>query len=295
MTAFRPQSPPPPPNYRGLPDWPSQPAEPLKERAHDRLRVDRVTAVFDVSWVCIDALHVGTGGSCIVDGEEGATLARATLHCRRGDGEVPVIPGASIKGAVRSLAEAIGGGCAEFCGRCVVCGLFGYATALEPYESRVAFGDALHAADSPPTLGTAMLPVAYPPRLEQGRRIYAVPVGMRNGPVPYEVVAPGSRFDGELAVRNVTRSELGLVALCMGLDGTFHLRVGGGKFAGLGRVKCVVRGARVRDAVKRRAERKTGEEAAKFVGECIRAFRPPTQAAEETLRVVREVLGSKQG
>ena len=50
-----------------------------------------------------------------------------------------------------------------------------------------------------------------------GRKVYAPPKVTLPGRVPYEVVAAGQHFVGELQVHNVSEAELGLVLLCLGV------------------------------------------------------------------------------
>ena len=52
-----------------------------------------------------------------------------------------------------------------------------------------------------------------------------------------EVIPTGARVGGQVDFENLTRAELGLLCLGLGLDGSFALKVGGGKPLGLGSLR----------------------------------------------------------
>lgn len=58
--------------------------------------------------------------------------------------------------------------------------------------------------------------------------------------VPHLVVAAGSQFVGQMTFINLDEGELSLLALALGLDGTFCPRFGGGKYHGLGRMQVTI-------------------------------------------------------
>lgn len=202
----------------------------------------------------------------------------------------PVLPGSSVKGAIRSLVEALGGGC-DLQGTCqplcVACSLFGTVQGDDAWKGRVGFDDALAAKDV--KLGLARLPRAFPPKVSVGRRAYGpAPEGVR-GEDPYFVVMPGSTLTGRLLVHNLDDAELGLVLTACGLDGSFAPRLGGGKFRGLGRTRIAVTSARLRHGPGRPRTLR-GPEVDRRVSAWLQAWQPP-EGADQVLRVLRQQMG----
>jgi len=186
-----------------------------------------------------------------------APLVRA---CYRID-DVPAIPGSSLKGVVRSIAEAISPSCVtatrldrrlfpsqperrDECRpeeACPACSMFGRLGRM----SKVFFDDALLVSGR-----TALyrLPALYGPRAHQARATYQTKDGKFKGrkfyfhgrprqdpeQPPVEVVVAGSVVRGSVSFENLTCAELGLLCFALGLDGSFMLKLGGGKPACLG-------------------------------------------------------------
>lgn len=245
---------PAPPTYKILPGGGRIEADPLRDRAHDRIDLGRITGSYTLRIITVSPLHVGSGVSNIWHDRAGHRfLAREIVTNRDGDREVPVIPGASIKGAVRNLVEAFGGGCQldqKYCDPpCRVCAIFGHLQAKGGYLARAAFDEAR--PETPADADRVDLsngPIPWEPdRMRpRGRRIYGKPPEIAERPVPYVVVDKQTAFTTRLVLRNITEEELGLVLLGLGADDTFELRLGGGKFAGFGRVRVQVAGASLR-------------------------------------------------
>jgi len=262
----------------------------LEEIGHERLRDDLLSGWFDLEIVTVDAVHVGSGTSSEFDGRQGAELGRDIVQAVRNGQSVPVIPGASLKGAIRSIAETLGGGCDQdqkYCDPpCRTCSLFGHLMKVGGFLGRVGFGDAFPVGQA--EFGVTRLPVAFQPRKAEGRRIYGVPSTTRSGPVPYWVIVAGSCFSCRMTLTNVSEREMGLVLLSAGADGTFRLRIGGGKFAGLGRVKVSVAAGWLRRGYDIPAERLDASAARQCVEQSIRAFPVSAETARvlETLRSV---------
>ncbi len=225
----------------------------LDARPHDRTLADRVTGWIELSFTTLEPLHVGSGASTYWDHGDGKReLVRDIVVQLVGDGSMPVIPGSSIKGAVRSVAEALGGGCALECRTaaeaCVTCAIFGHLIEQGGFLGRASFDDAhpIDADDANDAVMLERMPQAFPPRISVGRRIYAKTAAQGPGNVPYVVVDGKVAFRTKFHADNLTRSELGLVLLSAGVDGSFRLRVGGARFAACGRVRVEVEGARLR-------------------------------------------------
>lgn len=231
-------------------------------------------------------------------GDANRQIVRGSVLVWNEDGDlVPVIPGSGLKGVVRSLAEALlGGGSpfddAEVATSAVGC-LFGYVD-RDAYAGRVAFEDALPDEGAADRVGITRLPVAFPPRVSRGRRIYGPPRQLGPATVPYEVTAAGVRFRTQLHFVNLTEPELGLVLLCLGIDGTFEIRVGGGKFAGLGRVRVEVGGARKRQSYREpRAERLDASQAGTWATALL-STPLLSPSATEQLAIIRRTLGRER-
>lgn len=180
--------------------------------------------------------------------------------------DVPAIPGSSLKGVVRSIAEAISPSCVtttrldrriphqprrrDECTpeqACPACSIFGRMGRM----SKVFFGDARLARG-----GTRLyrLPALYAPRAHQkraARRWYENDAGEYKGrkfyyhgqPTedtrrsPVEVIPKGSFLIGAIDFENLTAAELGLLFFALGLDGSIALKLGGGKPVCLGSLR----------------------------------------------------------
>ena len=179
-------------------------------------------------------------------------------HYRIGD--QLAIPASSLKGAVRSVAEAVSASCLGVtqasrrdlpdaferpCTRraaCPACTLFGMG-GKEAYMGQVRFEDALLQE------GQTMiyrLPALYRPRL--GAPVYRDRSGRYKGRKFYthgrphpadeggesEVIRPDSLLVGQVAFTNLTEDQLGLLLYALGWEKRFLLKLGGGKPACLG-------------------------------------------------------------
>lgn len=153
-------------------------------------------------------------------------------------GSQVVLPGSSLKGAVRTLAEAIspsceGGQCSSGTGVCPGCAIFG----APGYLGRGTFLDVPVPPDS---IAVAHLPALWPPRRtsERVRKLY------RHGPAidrgdPRQVVRAGSFLQGEVRFFNLRWQEMGPLLAALGLDvqHPFPIKLGGGKPVGYGSVR----------------------------------------------------------
>ncbi|MBM4319217.1 MAG: hypothetical protein FJ125_04475 [Deltaproteobacteria bacterium] len=282
---MRPQQEHLPANYRPLPAARQQQARDGARGLHDRLLPDRLTGVIELHVEAVDSLRIGSGIAELV-GAGASTQLAAGIALR--DGE-PYLPGSSIKGMLRSLGEAIGGGCNldPDCGGgrgaspCAICSLFGQIRRDGQLMGRVGFSDALPAPGAEVGMELLHLPRAFQPRRQVGRRIYDVPEAQHPPEVPSLVVPPGSKFVTKLQLLNVRPDELGLLLLAAGCDGTFLPRLGGGKYAGLGRVRFLPRRAMLRGSYRQlKPEILDGEPLALAVSSWLAAFRPcPGSAA----------------
>jgi CRISPR/Cas system CSM-associated protein Csm3 (group 7 of RAMP superfamily) len=292
----------PPPPYTILGSAGTTKGPPLEERAHDWIDPQRISGSIDLSLTTIDPLHMGSGASNFwrfSDRDE--RLAREIVVQWIDGVEVPVIPGASLKGAIRSIAEALGGGCDMSEPRCdpacAVCAIFGHLLRDGGYLGRAGFDDA-HPVDPKAAVdrtGAVLGPIPFQPRVAKGRRIYGANPRPLDAPVPYVVVDRGVSFVTRLHLTNVASAELGLVLLAAGADGSFRLRIGGGKFANMGRVRTEIVGATLRRGYARPApERLDAAGAGKIAEEALaKAAGKLSAKANEVLRTLRATLGDR--
>lgn len=201
----------------------------------------------------VSAVHVGTGAPRIVeatleDGSIEATIA-AAMTTTPVEGHA-VIPGSSMKGAVRAVFEVLTSSCAATdpaCGDCAACKTFG----APGQRGRAGFDDVvfrtepLDLVDSPQRYqgkaGDEPVRRFYGPTPEQSaaraiEQLLCVADEERND----ETTAP-AEAPVHLVVRGVDEPCLGAIVASLGAapDTLPHFRVGGGKNRGLGIVEIV--------------------------------------------------------
>lgn len=233
-----------PKNYEALPAGPARPGPGLNQVSHERLRDGRVHATLTLRLVARDPVRVGTGGLVPVNDKGDLAL---DLVVRNG---APLLPGSSLKGVLRTAVEALGGGCdlQQPCNPpCVACQLFGFVHGQQGhYAGRVSVEDAVALKPREVRIQAQKLPRAFQPRVKVGRRVYGPAVPGAPVSVLSLVAAVETTWETRLHLANLTPAEAGLVLLGFGLDGSFHPRVGGGKYHGLGRVQVSAVKARLR-------------------------------------------------
>jgi len=194
-------------------------------------------------------VHLGSG-KIELTGQKDIPLVKA--HVRSGGR--PVIPGSSLKGAVRSVVEAISPSCvhitqarqypraARRCDDldrlCVACRMFGALGRQGGYQGLVRFCDAVLRKEH--DLSIVSIPVLYAPRTRE--RLYFDDVGqvkgrkfyrhghLAVGDMPMEVCPIGAKLDLIVHFSNLTEKELGLLLIALGQgDRKFWLKLGGGK------------------------------------------------------------------
>jgi CRISPR-associated protein Csm3 len=232
---------------------------------HDRFS-NEYTGDLRCTLVATTPIHIGSG---IYD-LDGENVVRGLMT----HGGNPIIPGTSLKGAIRSIAEAISDSCIRVTRRdiannlevkdarpcddlkageskaklCVCCSIFG---ALG-YQGRVSFDDArlvrggvaVHTIQSPypPRESARSYKNAY--RQFNGRKFYyhGEPVPSQKGE-PYHVVDKNSELEFSMRFESLTAEELCLVMVAMGIPDDIVIKVGGGKQAMLGSVELFLNSA----------------------------------------------------
>mgnify|MGYP001019725098 CR=1 FL=1 len=163
--------------------------------------------------------------------------------------DMPVIPGSTLKGVLRTISEAVSYSCVEvsrdierdlpFRNRsdcnCIVCKTYGRMG----QKGCVNFGDFILKEG---TTEKIKIPVLLGPHVEN-REVYYKNGKLRgikfyrhgdyrkveNTRIPVEAVMPGSVFEGEIIFYKVHKKQLMLLCYSLGLDGSFQLKIGGNK------------------------------------------------------------------
>jgi hypothetical protein len=239
-----------------------------KPAGHDSLHRGLLTGTIAGELVALTPVHVASGGIELTDNNR---IPLVKAHFRT-DGRA-AIPGSSLKGAVRSIVEAITRSCVRVRSRtlrdrlapefepceardrnaalCPACRLFG----APGYQGQVRF------ADAPLIQGqftTILVPSLFAPRTHarvyydrsgkvKGRKFYFHGQPAR-GNVPLEACGAGSRFRLQVDFANLTEAELGVLLTALGQgDPPFALKLGGAKPACLGSVEVKVHCVETRD------------------------------------------------
>jgi len=276
----------------------------------DKLDARLLSGTLELTLHTLTPVHVGLGYSDFIKAGDQEYLAalQASKPIREDDTTRRryLIPGSSIKGAVRSIVEAITrsciritqgkhrpyipqgyGGCMSVNDLCIACRLFG----AQDYQGHVSFEDAVAPRGSLVLLGTPLLwtPArggrGLPPRYldgnhAKGRKFYrhARPP---SGADPRACIKSGAELPLRIHFLNLSEAELGVLLTALGLhpDHPFPIKLGGGKPVGLGsvQVKCqrinLLQGADALKATGRLGQARTlvGSDLNAFVAQCANA------------------------
>jgi CRISPR/Cas system CSM-associated protein Csm3 (group 7 of RAMP superfamily) len=241
-----------------------------KGAGQDKLDARLLSGTLELTLRTLTPVHVGLGYSDFVTAGNQEYLAalQASKPVREADAvrRRYLIPGSSIKGAVRSIVEAITrsciritqgrhrpyipqgyGGCMSVNDLCIACRLFG----AQDYQGHVSFEDAVAPKGSVVLLGTPLLwtPArggrGLPPRYLQGnqargRKFYrhARPP---SGVDPRACIKSGVELPLRIHFLNLSEAELGVLLTALGQhpDHRFPIKLGGGKPVGLGSVQVI--------------------------------------------------------
>lgn len=242
---------------------------------HHKIAEGLLTGVLELRMTCLRPVQVASGELEFMPTDRGEQLAaqHASISQRRqgvtaGHTRTLVIPGASLKGAIRSVVEAISPSCVPVTEKrtkrvlpalvtrcsslrklCVACKLFGATIGKDGgYMGQAVFQDIVVPSDAVCTVQTPVLMQAgghgkeLPPSYlsgdhASGRKLY------HHGKVAAgrdlrEVVRQGTELSAQVQFLNLSSSDLGVLIVAMGCtqEHQFGLKIGGGKPVGLGSV-----------------------------------------------------------
>lgn len=265
MAAFQRGTPAPKP-YRML-SIPLGRSDLRRPPGHDRIPPGSLTGRITGEIIALSPVHVASGGIELVGPRP--TLAKAFFR----SGGAPALPGSSLKGVFRSIAEAISDPisclrvtsarpdatpnavrpCRDKDRLCPACRLFG---ALG-YQGRVMFSDAPQTSGDVEVIDT---PSLFAPRTRErtyfdrgvvrGRKFYghgrvdhSGRVETASGNVPLEACLPKSQFALRMDFESLSHGELGLLLTALGQSKPMLTpKLGGSKPSCFGSIRVAVSG-----------------------------------------------------
>ena len=271
---------------------------------HDKYDGECTTGQIQGTIEALSPIHIGSG---VIDLGQDVELIKTAV---RTSGTV-VIPGSSLKGAIRSVVEAISESCVcKVSGRirravprnftecrqkervCIACRIFG----AMGFQGNIAIQDA------PQTEGkivTERVPELYAPRHQRGMRDipgrkFYMHGQVASGETPVEACEVGSKFRFVVQVDNLTQAEWGLLFTALGHhpDHPFKLKIGGAKPVCFGSIDFQLEKIQVEEQTRDRyldwdlqqEAEKTGEQLEMWKRECI------TQATQATNSLIQQNL-----
>ncbi len=216
-------------------------------KGHDRYHDRHITGRIHGTIEALSPIHIGSG---IVDLGRDVELIKTAV---RTNGNV-IIPGSSLKGAIRSVVEAISASCVSKtvrrvrdtfprnfryfteCRRrrrerlCIACRMFG----AMGFQGNVAIQDASYIDGQ---IVTKYIPALHRPRRYRTdnrnvpMRKFYMHGEVASGETPIEACEVGSKFRFVVQIDNLTLAEWGLLFTALGHhhDHPFKLKIGGAK------------------------------------------------------------------
>ena len=256
---------------------------------HDQYHADHISGQIHGTIEALSPIHIGSG---IIDLGQDVELIKTAV---RTGGNI-VIPGSSLKGAIRSVVEAISESCVSKvsyqvrravprafseCRQkdrlCVACRMFG----AMGFQGNIAIQDAPHIEGE---IGTEYVPELYAPGRYQrrmrdipGRKFY-MHGEVASGETPVEACKKGSKFRFVIQVDNLKKSEWGLLFTALGHhhEHPFKLKIGGAKPVCFGSIDIQIEKAQIEEQTRGRyldwdiqsESAKTGEPLEAWKREC---------------------------
>lgn len=252
-------------------------------RGHDCYRTDELSGSVEIEILVLTPVHIGSGYDDLTDDRRKIVTLNAFQQVSEQEKEY-IIPGSSLKGAVRSIFEAITESCVRVtrCGipnsvrpcndlerLCIACRVFG----APGYVGRVAFEAASLKEGECKDVG---IPQLYRPNCHRrGRKLYPH-CHVKNGSIYKRCFAEGSILNFQIRFSNMSKAELGVLFIAMGVspDYRFPIKIGGGKPVGWGSVALKINQAQqiilpgAQNNTIGRPIRRVEEDVEKFVVEC---------------------------
>lgn len=226
--------------------------EPLEKKdrrfpqGHERYQPGTVSGRIEATLIVATPLHVSSGQIRLREGREPPLVREIT----RVD-DAPCIPASTLKGVVRSVAEAITKSCVRItrAGRgklpsgaaqcrnkknlCLACRMFGSLG----FEGHVRFDDAVLSSGG---LSIKRMPSLYRPRSRKGvyydhgkvkgRKFYQHGQTVTDADTPVEVLTAQSQLAFRIRFENLLPAEVGVLLTAVGLGKpSLTLKFGGGK------------------------------------------------------------------
>ncbi|MCC6222194.1 MAG: hypothetical protein IT201_01730 [Thermoleophilia bacterium] len=210
-------------------------------------REDGLWGRLEIELECLTEIHVGGTAPVVADLDGKQALVQGMTRLPADSGQMPVVPGSSVKGAVRAVVEAItpscdrlsrekNAACQSSSALCPACAAFG----APGWRATVAFSDLLPV--EPAELSVRRIAQRFSHQASRrGRRLYGLEP---EEPLPgdaeaLECLSAGSRLRGAVLFEGVTEAGAGAVTLALGLPphGLPLLRLGGGKNRGLAQAR----------------------------------------------------------
>lgn len=249
----RPQQPPLPKPYEFVPLPDSSPAT-AAPVGHHRYNTNALTGTLTATIVARSPVHVASGLLEQVNDRE-FPLIKGMF---RSNG-TPAIPGASLKGCIRSIAEAISHSAVQITKARELSRKYLPSQVLDQLDvaqrifGTLGYQGMVRFADAPQVAGRMIIaatPPLFRPRMEatdtyfdrgraRGRKFYMHGT-LAKGNLPLEACAIDSHFRLHMEFENLTPGELGLVLIALGLgQPQLWPKLGGGKPACLGTIAVI--------------------------------------------------------
>lgn len=188
----------------------------------------------------LSPLYIGSGYEDSKDG----MLYKTFLRYRG----VPVIPGSTVKGVVRTISEAVSYSCIDVAKNgeklpfenkkkcdCIACKTFGRMG----YKGRISFSDFILEKGDIEIIKVAKL---MSPQIKKGSMYYKGDKyrgikfyrhgdynALEAGEIPLETVLEKSVFKGQIIFHDVHEKQIELICYSLGLDESFYPMIGGNK------------------------------------------------------------------
>lgn len=229
----------------------------------------QLSGMFKVQLVTVDPLFIGSGFQELEDGQ----FVKQTLT----ENNKPIVPGSSLKGAVRQICRAVSQSCVpqESCRitlpnkdtkwqckperksnldhACIVCDMFGKMG----WCSKVFFSDLIAECGATARFQAARQFAPHPDAEKyhengyHAYKFYKTEINRVTKPQNdmLRAVPPKTVFTGEITYRNLDQTELGLLLFGLGQSGTISLKLGGYRNEGFGTVNITLASDQIGDTL----------------------------------------------